>query len=262
VELAVARAEDGDTPFTGFMRDLTAIEAERRKVEAAHAELLHVARLSDMGEVAAARRSLETAPDAPIASGVGLIEAQARQAVDILRRLRGFIEKRESRRYPENLTKLVQDALALASVRVNDRLVRIVQKLSPDDIDVDVDRVQILQVLVNFLRNAADAMASHDDPEIIIATLPAARGLVQVKVSDNGPGLDPTVTEKLFTPFVTTKTQGMGVGLSLCKTIIQSHGGHIGCGPNDPRGAMFWFTLPVVARSDAEASPIEAATDP
>jgi two-component system sensor kinase FixL len=128
--------------------------------------------------------------------------------------------------------------------------VRIVQKLSPDDIDVQVDRVQIQQVLVNFLRNACDAMADQADPEVTIETTMESPAVVCVKVCDNGPGVDASVADRMFTPFVTTKSFGMGVGLSLCKTIVLSHGGEIGSAANAPKGAIFWFTLPVVQRSE------------
>jgi two-component system sensor kinase FixL len=258
-------SEDGDVLIIGFMRDLTQIENEKRRTEAARAELLHVARLSDMGEVAAGlahevsqpltaimtlasvgRHAVSPATDPSIAHVIEVIETQARNATDILKRLRGFIEKRESRRYPENLTKLIEEALALACVRCNGRPVPIVSRLSPRDIDVNVDRVQIIQVLVNFLRNATDALADQTDPEVVVETVLEKPGVVRVNVSDNGPGIDPKIVDRLFTPFVTTKTHGMGVGLSLCKAIIESDEGEIGCAANTPKGAKFWFTLPVV----------------
>jgi two-component system sensor kinase FixL len=190
---------------------------------------------------------------------IDVIETQAKNASDILKRLRGFIEKRESRRQPENLTELIEEALALASVRSNGRPVRIVSNLSPEDVEVDVDRIQILQVLVNFLRNASDAMADQPDPEVVIETILATPGVVRVNVSDNGPGVDPKIADRLFTPFVTTKSFGMGVGLSLCKTIIESHKGEIGCAANTPKGATFWFTLPVVERAETADVPPSTA---
>ena len=280
-ELTLTEASiNQDVLFIGFMRDMTQIEHERHNAEAARAELLHVARLSDMGEVAAglahevsqplttvlalaaaARRKFTSEQETPVAQTIRLIEQQARAAADILKRLRGFIEKRESQRYPENLTQLIQDALALASVRVSGRQARIAFKLSPDDIDVNVDRVQILQVLVNFLRNASDAMADQAEyPELVIETTTAKPGIVRVNVSDNGPGIDPKVADRLFTPFVTTKTLGMGVGLSLCKTIIEGHGGKIGAAANAPRGATFWFTLPMVERTETDDAIASAAS--
>ncbi len=102
---------------------------------------------------------------------------------------------------------------------------------------------------MNFLRNATDALGDQPDPEILIETGRDRPGFVRVNVSDNGSGLDPAVASRLFTPFVTTKAFGMGVGLSLCKSIVHNHGGEIGCGANAPCGATFWFTLPVCGLS-------------
>jgi two-component system sensor kinase FixL len=180
-----------------------------------------------------------------------VIETQAKNATNILKRLRGFIEKRESQRHPENLAKLIEDSLALASVRSNGRLARIVATPSPDLLVVNVDRVEIIQVLVNFLRNASDSVEDQPDPEVVIETMMEKRGAVRVNVSDNGPGVDPKIADRLFTPFVTTKSSGMGVGLSLRKTIVQSHEGEIGCAANTPKRATFWFTLPIVERLEA-----------
>ena len=267
-EITITDASDNrDGLFIGFIRDLTQIENEMRQAEAARAELLHVARLSDMSEVAAAlahevsqpltailnfasagRRALSSTTDPSIARVIEVIATQAKNATDILKRLRGFIEKRESQRYPENLAKLIEDALALAAVRSDGKRMRIMSKLSPDDIDVNVDRVQILQLLLNFLRNASDATADQLDPEVVIEIMMKTPGIVRVDVSDNGAGVDPIVADRLFTPFVTTKSSGMGIGLSLCKSIIESHNGAIGCAANTPKGATFWFTLPIVER--------------
>lgn len=272
VELAVMETKvAGEQLFIGFMHDLTPIETERRKAEAAQAELLHVARLSDMGEVTAglahevcqpltailgfASTTLRTLPagtDSNIARGLAVIEAQAQVAADILKRFRAFIEKHEVQRTPENLTGLIQDALALASLRPGGRLMRTTLKPLPNGVEVQVDRVQVQQVLLNLLRNAMDAMEGQADPEIVIETAMAKPGFVLVNVSDNGSGIDPRVATRLFTPFVTTKTLGMGVGLSLCKSIVLSHGGEISCVANKPRGAVFSFTLPVAAACDPE----------
>jgi len=104
---------------------------------------------------------------------------------------------------------------------------------------------------VNFLRNASEATADQPDPEVVIETRIEKPGVVRVDVSDNGPGVDPKVADRLFTPFVTTKSSGMGIGLSLCKTIIESHNGAIGCAANTPKGATFWFTLPIIERTEA-----------
>ena len=211
---------------------------------------------------AAGRRALSSTTEPTIARVIEAIEAQAKNAADILKRLRGFIEKRESQRYPEDLAKLIEDALALAAMRSIGRSVRIIVKPLPGDTEVNVDRVQILQVLVNFFRNASDAMAGQPDPELVIETTMEKPGVVRIAVYDNGPGVDPTVVDRLFTPFVTTKKFGMGVGLSLCKTIIQNHDGEIGCVANMPKGATFWFTLPIVERNETADDLAAAGMEP
>ena len=273
----------GDDEIGGiviFTEDITerklaeqALRASKERAASLQAELLHIARLSEMGEVAAAlahevaqpltaiqlfaasgRRLLMSAEkqaaekEAAVAHSVEMIETQAKRASDILKRLRDFIEKRETQRGAENLTKLIEEARALALVSSRGKPARRVLKLLPDQIEVYVDRVQIQQVLVNFLRNASDAMADETDPEIVIETAMTKPGSVRVSISDNGPGIDPLVADSLFNPFTTTKKTGMGVGLSISKTIIEVHGGEIGFYANVPRGAVFYFTLPVESR--------------
>lgn len=285
LETAVSEAVIGDEIiFVGFLRDLTEVveekrrtELERRRTEAARAELRHVSRLSDMGEVAGwlahevsqpltailnfavvASKRLADGNAASVPHLVGLIETQAKRAAEILDRLRGFIEKRESVRGPENLNHMIEEALSLAVLRPGARIPCLVAKPPLEDIEVNVDRVQIQQVLLNFLRNAADALADQTDAEIGIATEMAGPKSVRVAISDNGAGVDPQVAGRLFSPFVTTKASGMGIGLSLCKTIIENHGGEIGYCARAPRGSIFYFTLPVIAPA-ATTAPASAS---
>jgi len=273
LETAVSQAEIGDEViFVGFLRDQTEMVNEKRRAEAAQTELLHLSRLSDMGEVAAwlahevsqpltailnfaavAGKRLADDNAASVPHLVGLIETQAKRAADILSRLRRFIEKRESICERENINHLVEEALALAVLRTSAQSPCLVAKPPSEVIEVNVDRVQIQQVLFNFLRNAADAVADQADAEIGIATEMAGPKFVRVTISDNGPGVDPEVAGRLFSPFVTTKASGMGIGLSLCKSIIESHGGQIGYSARSPRGAAFYFTLPLI-EGEAEVS--------
>jgi two-component system, LuxR family, sensor kinase FixL len=116
-------------------------------------------------------------------------------------------------------------------------------RLDPSFDLVLVDRVQIQQVLLNLLRNALEAMQSSEHRELIVTTGPAANDMVAVGVADTGSGISPDVASRLFQPFVTTKRQGMGVGLSISRAIIQSHGGEITVEPNPGGGTIFRFTL-------------------
>jgi two-component system sensor kinase FixL len=257
--------------FVGFLRDLGPIDEERRRVDALRAELFHVARLNDMGEVVAAlahqvgqpiaailnfaaahRRAATEADDAPGSDLVRKIETQARRAKEILERLRGFIEKRPVQRRVENVHKLIDDAIQLTLLRSK---ARIEYKPPPENeagLRVFVDPILIGQVLVNLLRNADDAVMGEQDPRISVETTRGEAGLVRISVSDNGPGVDAGKAEDIFKPFVSSKKFGMGVGLSIGATIVESHGGKLSCRPNTPRGAIFEFTLPVYS---GEAAP-------
>jgi two-component system sensor kinase FixL len=263
-ELSVTEAAIGhEVLFIGFMRDLSLIEDERRRVDDLRDELARVSRMNDMGEVVAGlahelgqplaairnysfagRAMLQSDGSSPIRDLIDKIEKQAMRGGDIISRLRSFIEKRDVSRAPQKLHRLIAEATSLAGLGSGELASPLKLDLLGAEIEVCVDRVQIEQVLVNFLRNAADATALEPKPQIVVATAVETPGFVRVSVSDNGPGVDPGVAGRLFSPFVTTKKLGMGVGLSLCKTIIESHGGTIGFGANPPCGAVFFFTLP------------------
>lgn len=199
---------------------------------------------------AVGRRLLGPEHSSTIRDIVGKIEMQAKRGSEILSRLREFIRKRESERTPESLRKLIGDAMSMAALSFGARPPSVALDLLDGNIAVDVDGVLIQQVLVNFLHNAAEAAACEPKPEIVIATAIEKPGFVRVSVSDNGPGVSSEVGDQLFTPFVSTKKYGLGVGLSLCKSIIESHRGETGFEANSPHGAVFYFTLPVSDRPD------------
>jgi len=111
--------------------------------------------------------------------------------------------------------------------------------------------VQIQQVLLNLMRNAIDAMAGVEKRELVIATLPVTDNMVEISVADTGSGISPEISAQLFQPFVTTKSQGMGVGLSISRTIVEAHGGSITPRPNPGGGTVFSFTLPTVTKKEA-----------
>jgi two-component system sensor kinase FixL len=276
MELSVGEATaNGERVFVGFVRDLTQIESVNRRAETLQSELFQVSRLSEMGQIAsnlahevsqpliaimnysqAAQHMLsgdlpEAAPR--VAPLLDKIEAQAQLATDIVKRLRNFIERREVECRPEDLRVLVEEALALAFVGFGKLGVRL--NLDLTDARVKVDRVQIQQVLVNFTRNAAEAMAGDPHGEIVIKSERVEPSFIRVSVADGGGGVDPGIADRLFGPFVTTKPDGLGVGLSICKTIVENHGGAIGFHANEPRGSVFFFTLPV----ETAVQPVETA---
>ncbi|MDX2274617.1 MAG: PAS domain S-box protein [Hyphomonadaceae bacterium] len=273
LELAVGevRSERGRV-FTGFIRDLTERQATEARLQELQSELVHMSRFTAMGEMASAiaheinqplsaianylsggRRILERGPavDPLVTEALEKAGAQALRAGEIIRRLRDFLARREGERAVEPLARLVQEACALALVGAKEDGVRVRYQFDPQVDSVLVDRVQVQQVVVNLVRNALDAMQTVKMRGLLISSAPADPGMARISVADTGPGLDEAAAARLFEPFVTTKPQGMGVGLSISRTIVEAHGGHIWTEPNPGGGAIFHFT---VRLADADAN--------
>ncbi len=252
--------------FVGFVRDLTERQRTEARVQELQGELAHLSRLTALGEMASALAHEVNQPLTAIASllrGCGrLLElgldgrqhlladaiedagSQALRAGQIIRRLRDFVTRGENVRRDEPVADLIEEACGLALVGTAERGLRASSAFDPAAPVVRVDRIQIQQVVVNLVRNAAEAMQGQDVSLLRITTTGLPDGMVEVEVEDNGPGLAPEVADRLFQPFVTTKSTGMGVGLSICRTIIEAHDGRIGAYRNDAGGTTFWFTLP------------------
>ena len=266
VELFVGEVRSGSRRlFTGFVRDLTERQAAEARLEALQSELAHVSRLSAMGEMAASLAHELNQPLSAISNylkgGRRLLEAenrdsrarppiekaadQALRAGEIIRRLRNFIARGESDRCETSLSALLKEAFALGLVGARERGIATHIELSPSVGPVLVDRVQVQQVVLNLLRNAMDAMKDSPRRELRLTTSAAADDMAMVSVSDTGPGISPDIASRLFQPFVTTKGgQGMGVGLSISRGIIEAHGGRLWAEPNPTGGTVFRFTLP------------------
>lgn len=266
MELAVGEARLGGSRFfTGFIRDLTERRDQERRLQELQSELVHVSRLTAMGEMASSLAHELNQPLSAIASymkgSVTLLEApepdldklrgaldragdQALRAGDIIKRLREFVAKGETEHTLEDPAKLMEEASALALVGVKDQDVRVDLRLARDTGRVVVDKIQIQQVALNLIRNAIDAMADAPRRQLEVRVHVDDPRTIRISVADTGPGLDPGVRERLFQPFVTTKAAGMGVGLSICRTIVESHGGRIWAEDNRGGGAVFSFTLP------------------
>ncbi len=268
LELAVGEAKyQGGRLFTGFIRDLTERKAAERRLEELQTELAHVSRLGEMGQMGStlahelnqpltaalaylgtAQHLLEAnAGKERIAAMIDRAASQAKRAGTIIHQLREFLGKGRTTRRLESINKIVEEASALALIGAKQLGVRTRLELDPAVPAMTIDRVQIQQILVNLIRNAIEAMAESPLRELVVRTI-ASSDAVEISVSDTGPGIAPDVAARLFHPFVSTKPTGMGIGLSICRSIARSHGGDIRAEPNaGGSGTTFSFTLPLAA---------------
>ncbi len=274
MELAVgeALAGDGHRIFTGFVHDLTESERSELKLKELQAELVHVSRLSAMGTMAStlahevnqpltaianyleAARDLLDADAAPDLSLLREAVAEAAQetlrAGHIIRRLRDFVARGDVEKKVENLEQTIDAASRLALTGTRERGIRTFFDLDPNVVDVLIDRVQIQQVILNLLRNAVEAVSNEAVRDIHVTTAAEAGEMVLITVADTGHGLTAERHDHLFEAFSSSKEHGMGLGLSICRTIVEAHGGRIWAEPPGSSGAVFHFT---VMRADSEA---------
>lgn len=199
------------------------------------------------------RRLLAASADPNASKIEGALDRAAEQALragDIIRRLRNFVAREESEKRVESLSKLIEEAGALGLTGAREQGVKLRFNLDSSLDLVLADRVQIQQVLVNLFRNALEAMASSSRRELIATNVRAADDMIEVAISDTGQGFGNDVQPNLFQPFFTTKETGMGVGLSISRTIIETHGGRMWAENNEAGGATFRFTLPAASTKD------------
>jgi len=266
IQLHIGEARIGDQRvFTGFIRDLTERQQTELRLHDLQEELAHVSRITAMGTLATAIAHELNQPLTAIANYVETAEEllenpdeetvaivrealkdcaqQSLRAGQIVRRLRDFISRGESERRIESLARVVNEASALAMIGAGERGIALELKLDPDLDRVLIDRIPVQQVILNLVRNAMEAMADRPVRRLRISSRPAGDGFVQVSIEDSGPGLAPDVAERLFQAFVSTKSDGMGLGLSICHTIIQGQGGRIWTEASGFGGTAFHFTL-------------------
>jgi two-component system sensor kinase FixL len=269
MKLAVGEMRTGDKVyFTGFIRDLTEREESQARLNEAQSELARLSRLNELGEMASTLahelnqplsaianyvqgciKILEKMDDEPAGRMRGALSETAKQALragDIIRHLREFVTRGNTEKHPADIKKLIEEAGALALVGSKERGVRTVFDFGDASGLVMADRVQIQQVLINLMRNAMEAMRESETRELVVSTLRAEDDKLIVRISDTGPGISDEIAAQLFQPFVTTKPGGMGIGLSISKRIIESHGGTINASRNNAGGATFEFTLPTI----------------
>lgn len=268
VELKIGEARlENRRLFTGYIRDVTGRQAAEHRIKQMQAELTSFSRLSAVGTMASAMAHelnqpltavanyLEAARDmlaTPNAETIAMVHealdaaaAQSIRAGQIIRRLRDYVSRGEIETRPVDLATLIHEAVSLAKIGVSGPLARIVERVPANLPLVMADRVQVRQVVVNLVKNAIEALHETDNPMIWIEAeaKPDQGDEVTIRVRDNGPGFDSGDGETPFQPFQSSKPTGMGLGLSICQTIIEAHGGVIGASSKPGEGATFTFTL-------------------
>jgi PAS domain S-box-containing protein len=259
---------------TAELEDLTCrlqaeiVERQRADVrfQELQSELFHAARLNAAGQMAAA---LAHELNQPLAAAINFVRAAQRQlatgsrdkvvtssrimdqaagevlrAGQIMRRLRDFVRRGETERRIESIVPMVEEASTLTSITAGASGVRVHLSFDPNAARVFADRIQIQQVLVNLMLNAIDAMADSSRRELEVKTALLDDETTAFTVTDSGTGLVAEIADHLFEPFVSTKPNGMGLGLSICRSIVEAHGGRLRTEPNEGGGTIFCFTLP------------------
>jgi two-component system, LuxR family, sensor kinase FixL len=266
IELTVGEVRSSPPLYTAFAYDLTFEKESQAKLESLQTELAHIARLNAMGEMAAMLAHELNQPLAAIINYQGglarMLEsgrnispnallpplqkasAEALRAGEIIHGIQSFVSKRAGERETARLDALVSEACSLALVGIDPAKFSVRIQVAPELKPVVVDKIQIQQVLLNLVRNALEAMEEEEAGEVVIGGRSDDENSAEISVSDTGFGIPAPIADNLFKPFVTSKPDGMGLGLSICRRIIESHGGKIWVEPNSPQGSIFRFTLP------------------
>ncbi len=257
-----------------LIRDMSSQKASEQEARELREELAHAERLHTLGEMAsglahelnqpltavsnymAASRDMinDSASDIPAILKEALNEAssEAIRAGKIVRRLREFISKGGVNKQICSVEKLVEDAATIGLVGAREKSVDWSIDIDPQSNNVMADSIQIQQVMVNLMRNAIEAMEDSPVKHLTISALPIPNGYAEIKIEDTGGGIAEEIQDKLFSAFSSTKTDGMGLGLSICRTIIESHGGEITAERGSNGGTIFRFTLPQVTEEMCE----------
>lgn len=250
--------------LVGVVRDVTGRYQAKERLDRARAELARGARLNDLGQMASALAHELSQPLAAAANymhaaerllardtdqaktAISKAEAQFQRAKQIIERIRSFVSKGQPLRGEEDVHAVISEALEMARANPHFRGIPVRCETAEDLPRALIDKVQIQQVLLNLLRNAFEALEGCTPQEIAVSAQRGANGMIEIRVADSGPGLDAEIATHLFQPFHTTKENGMGVGLSLCRKIVEGHEGRLWHEPGHP-GAVFCFTIPAAA---------------
>ncbi|WP_082553801.1 sensor histidine kinase [Altererythrobacter sp. Root672] len=258
-----ARTPEG-VVFTGFLHDITSRQQAQQELHELRDQLEHVSKMSAVTTLAQSLTHELNQPLTAIASymeasrdlleAADLDRAMMREALDeaatqairagrIIRRMRDFIMEGESEKGVESIADVVNEVTVLGQFGPATKNVHLQLNLDPSMDRAVIDRTQIHQVLQNLIRNALEVMRDSPVQRLEISSRKVDDGALRITVADSGPGLAPGVRERLFEPFYTTKRHGMGLGLPICRAIIESHGGKLWAGPSHLGGTAFHFTL-------------------
>ena len=265
MELRIGEARIGKRRyFTGVVRDLSTMREAERRSDELHAQLTQVWSLNSMGEMASVLAHELNQPLSAVANYLraartliaklevdddDLIDAvsragdQAVRAGEIIRTMRDLATRGGTEQKTESLSGILAEIEFIIGLMVRDAGARVFYDLYQGSDTVLADRIQIQQLMVNLVRNAIDAIAKFPNREIKISTRPDADGKILLTVEDSGPGVDTAVMGRVFQPLASTKATGMGLGLSICRAIVENHGGRIWVESSSLGGAAFCFVL-------------------
>jgi PAS domain S-box-containing protein len=263
VPVLVGAATFGELRHQGvaFVVDLS----ERKRAEA---ELVHANRVATMGQLSASIAHEVNQPLAALLTNaetavrwlahqppnlekakplIDHIIKDGKRAADVVSRIRDFSQKAPAQKGGVEINEAILEIMTLARAAVSDHGVLVKMQLSDGLPHIPGDRIQLQQVILNLVMNAVEAISevTEGSRELLISTSEAESGSVLVAVSDSGPGLPQANLDRLFEAFYTTKASGLGMGLSICRSIVEAHGGRLWATPNEPRGAVFCMMLPI-----------------
>ena len=261
---------DNEHYFTNIVRDVSLRKHREQQDKERLDELAHVTRLGLMGEMASGIAHEVNQPLAAISSytqvSINLInteypdlvklaeilyktQQQALRAGRIIHRMREFIKSHAKHRSTANVNDLIHDAVSLCIAELKQNSVKLTFELENNLPSVYVDQIQIEQVIINLIRNSVDALRNlppKQQRQLTIHSQLTLNNAIQISVKDNGPGLDETQQQQILTPFYTTKTDGMGMGLSISRSLIEAHEGTLCFNSQSKKGTSFYFTLPII----------------
>ena len=250
-------------------RDITKRRLAEEQAQKHMQQLAHVGRLHSLGEMASGLAHELNQPLTAIMSftnassrvlrqdesiypeiehALGRILANADRAGEIIRQMRDFADKGEPRKVPVDINQIILDVIQLINIELRYGEIVLLKELKENLPRINADPMQIQQVIINLLNNAIEALVDSQvsNRQIRISSCLSRDNMIEVSVTDNGPGIAAQVEDRLFHTFISSKEQGLGIGLSICESIIQSHGGRLKGANHSPKGAVFSFFLPTI----------------